>query len=74
MGNGQSCYFGALPDVLGVFGVLFDDGEDGGGDDAVGAGEVVINFCREDVSSTLPEKRVHRQSARGPGADLEVSG
>ena len=60
-----------------MFGVLFDDGEDGGGDDAVGAGEVVINFWREDVSITLPEKRAHYLSfnARGAGElTLECQG
>ena len=38
-------YFGAFPDVFGVRGVLLDDGEDAGCDDAVGAAEVVVDFC-----------------------------
>lgn len=35
---------GTGPDGGGVGGVVLDDGEDGGCDDAVGAGEVVVDF------------------------------
>lgn len=37
--------FGAFPYVLGVFCVLFDDGQDTGGNDAMGATEVVVDLC-----------------------------
>lgn len=35
---------GTGPDGGGVGGVVLDDGEDGGCDDAVGAGKVVVDF------------------------------
>ena len=37
-------YLGALPDVLGVFGILFHHWQDAGRHDAMGATEVVIDL------------------------------
>lgn len=58
----------ALPDVLRVSCILFDDGEDGSSDNTVSAGKVVINLCREDISITLPEQRAHLLSFNAWGA------
>ena len=35
---------GTLPNVLGMLGVLLDDGKDTRSDDAMGAAEVVVDF------------------------------
>ncbi len=37
--------FGAFPYILGVLCVLFDDGQDTGSDDSMGATEVVVDLC-----------------------------
>ena len=40
----ERSYFGAFPDVLGVFRILLDDGEDACGNDSVSATKVVVNL------------------------------
>lgn len=55
---------GAFPDVFGVFGVLFDDGEDGGCYDAVSAGEVVVDFF-EGFFSINGERRGQLRASMG---------
>ena len=35
---------GALPDILGMLGILFDNGKDTGGNDAVGTAKIVVDF------------------------------
>lgn len=42
--GGGGGYSGSFPDVFGVLGVFFDDGEDAGGDDSVGFAEIVVDF------------------------------
>ena len=50
--------FTAFPYGFGVLGVLLDDGQDGSGYDAMGAGEVVVDFWILLVVFTLIVGRV----------------
>lgn len=45
--------FGAFPDILGVFCILFDDWQDTSGDDAMGATEVVVDLYAASIAVGL---------------------
>lgn len=50
MRRGMHWYLGAFPDVLGVFGILFDNWQDTGSNNAMGSTEVVVDLFEEGVS------------------------
>ena len=75
--GGREAHLGCLPCPASVLAILFDQGEDACGDDAVGLAEVLVDFWKREAARQSGHARSTDASKRGRaagGAHLAGSG